>query len=50
MRKLLILVALIGLAGSALAQDDMKATRVKPDQLTIVSTTRVARALLLYSR
>src|SRR6266567_8918071 len=34
MKKLLVLVALIGLAGSALAQDAMKATRVKPDQLT----------------
>ncbi len=34
MKKLLVLVALIGLAGSALAQDAMKATRVKPDELT----------------
>jgi quercetin dioxygenase-like cupin family protein len=33
-KKLLVLVALIGLAGSALAQDAMKATRVKPDELT----------------
>jgi len=34
MKKLLISVALIALAGSALAQDAMKATRVKPDELT----------------
>ena len=34
MKKLLILVGLIALAGSALAQDAMKATRVKPDELT----------------
>jgi len=34
MKKLLISVALIALAGSALAQDAMKATRVKPNELT----------------
>jgi len=34
MKKLLISVALVALAGSALAQDAMKATRVKPDELT----------------
>jgi quercetin dioxygenase-like cupin family protein len=34
MKKLLISVALIALSGSALAQDAMKATRVKPDELT----------------
>ena len=34
MKKLLILAALIALAGSALAQDAMKVTLVKPDALT----------------
>jgi quercetin dioxygenase-like cupin family protein len=34
MRKLLLLAALIALSGSALAQDAMKATRVKPDEVT----------------
>jgi len=34
MKNLLIAVALIALAGSALAQDAMKATRVKPNELT----------------
>jgi quercetin dioxygenase-like cupin family protein len=34
MKKLLVLVALTALAGSALAQDAMKATRVKPDEVT----------------
>ncbi len=34
MKKLLLFVALIAVAGSALAQDAMKATRVKPDELT----------------
>jgi quercetin dioxygenase-like cupin family protein len=34
MKKLLVLVALTALAGSALAQDAMKATRVKSDELT----------------
>ena len=34
MKKLLISVALIALAGSAFAQDAMKATRVKPNELT----------------
>jgi quercetin dioxygenase-like cupin family protein len=34
MKKLLVFAALMALAGSALAQDAMKATRVKPDELT----------------
>ena len=34
MKKLLILAALIAVAGSALAQDAMKVTLVKPDALT----------------
>ena len=34
MKKLLISVALIALAGSALAQDAMKVTTVTPDSLT----------------
>jgi quercetin dioxygenase-like cupin family protein len=34
MKKLLVLAALIAVAGSALAQDAMKSTRVKPDELT----------------
>ncbi len=33
MKKLLVLAALIAFAGSVLAQDAMKATRVKPDEL-----------------
>ena len=34
MKKLFIFAALIALAGPALAEDAMKVTRVKPDQLT----------------
>src|SRR5260370_18814867 len=34
MKKLLVFAALMALAGSGVAQDDMKATRVKPDELT----------------
>jgi quercetin dioxygenase-like cupin family protein len=34
MKKLLVFVAMTALAGSALAQDAMKETRVKPDELT----------------
>src|SRR5262249_39957739 len=34
MKKLLILAAVLALSGSALAQDAMKATRVKPEELT----------------
>ena len=34
MKKLLILAAVLALSGSAMAQDAMKATRVKPDELT----------------
>src|SRR5262245_60635902 len=34
MKKLLILAAVLALSGSAMAQDAMKATRIKPDELT----------------
>ena len=34
MKKVLILAAVLALSGSAMAQDAMKATRVKPDELT----------------
>lgn len=46
MKKLLIFATLIALAGSALAQDPMKVTLVKPDALTQPYAPRAARHTL----